>query len=170
MLRFFCAKIQYLNQNVAIWLSPVRCRLFAIGCSLSAVGYTLQTKTSPLHSLHSFALFTLFATLFMQISTQQALEQLSNAQQLFLEVFKHGTLSVEIYKPQQKDNQQPHKRDEVYVVIAGSGNFYANGKTSPFKAGDFLFVPAGIEHRFEDFTNDFSTWVIFYGPIGGEMP
>jgi mannose-6-phosphate isomerase-like protein (cupin superfamily) len=106
----------------------------------------------------------------MQISTQQALEQLSNAQQLFLEVFKHGTLSVEIYKPQQKDNQQPHKRDEVYVVIAGSGNFYANGKTSPFKAGDFLFVPAGIEHRFEDFTNDFSTWVIFYGPIGGEMP
>jgi hypothetical protein len=31
-----------------------------------------------------------------------------------------------------------------------------------------LFVPAGHEHRFEDFTPDFATWVIFYGPDGGE--
>ena len=37
-----------------------------------------------------------------------------------------------------------------------------------FRQGDFLFVPAGIEHRFESFTNDFATWVIFYGPVGGE--
>ena len=34
--------------------------------------------------------------------------------------------------------------------------------------GQVLFVPAGIEHRFEDFSDDFSTWVIFYGPAGGE--
>ena len=32
----------------------------------------------------------------------------------------------------------------------------------------FLFVPAGVEHRFEKFTEDFKTWVIFYGAIGGE--
>ena len=25
-----------------------------------------------------------------------------------------------------------------------------------------------IEHRFEDFTDDFAIWVIFYGPEGGE--
>jgi len=34
--------------------------------------------------------------------------------------------------------------------------------------GDLLFVPAGIVHRFEDFTDDFATWVMFYGPEGGE--
>ncbi len=34
--------------------------------------------------------------------------------------------------------------------------------------GDFLFVPAGVEHRFENFTSDFATWVFFYGPVGGE--
>ena len=38
----------------------------------------------------------------------------------------------------------------------------------PFNAGDLLFVPAGVVHRFEDFSDDFSTWVIFYGPEGGE--
>lgn len=97
----------------------------------------------------------------MQISTKQALEQLSASKELFLEVFKHGTLSVEIYKPIKKDNQQTHTRDEVYVVVAGSGNFYCGGQTTTFAPGDFLFVRAGVEHRFEDFTDDFSTWAIF---------
>jgi hypothetical protein len=27
-----------------------------------------------------------------------------------------------------------------------------------------------VPHRFEDFTHDFGTWVIFYGPEGGEQP
>lgn len=36
------------------------------------------------------------------------------------------------------------------------------------KPGDLLFVPAGVEHRFGPFTDDFATWVLFYGPEGGE--
>jgi hypothetical protein len=31
-----------------------------------------------------------------------------------------------------------------------------------------LFVPAGVEHRFEDFSDDFAVWVVFWGPDGGE--
>ena len=27
---------------------------------------------------------------------------------------------------------------------------------------------AGVEHRFDDFRKDFATWVLFYGPEGGE--
>jgi hypothetical protein len=27
-----------------------------------------------------------------------------------------------------------------------------------------------VPHRFENFTDDFGTWVIFYGPEGGERP
>ena len=38
----------------------------------------------------------------------------------------------------------------------------------PFESGDFLFVPAGLEHRFFDFGDSLETWVIFYGPEGGE--
>ena len=36
-----------------------------------------------------------------------------------------------------------------------------------FEAGDFLFVPAGIEYRFFDFGHSPETWVICYGPEGG---
>lgn len=104
----------------------------------------------------------------MLISTQTALQQLQDFPKEFKELFSHGTLSVEIYKPDTIDKQEPHERDEIYVVIAGSGTFYLNGKRSPFQAGDFIFVPAYAEHRFEEFTEDFSTWVFFYGPKGGE--
>lgn len=104
----------------------------------------------------------------MKISKAESLEQLAASGKLFLERFTHGTLSVEIYKPAGIDLQKPHERDEVYFVISGHGTFFSDGKRDPFQAGDFLFVPAGTEHRFENFSDDFVTWVLFYGPIGGE--
>jgi mannose-6-phosphate isomerase-like protein (cupin superfamily) len=104
----------------------------------------------------------------MKISKAEGLEQLANSGKIFLELFTHGTLSVEIYKPDGIDLQKPHERDEVYFVISGHGTFFSDGKRDSFQVGDFLFVPAGIEHRFENFTDDFATWVIFYGPEGGE--
>ena len=80
---------------------------------------------------------------------------------------ERGELSVELYEPRLIDGQKPHSRDECYVVIAGSGVFIAGESRTDFKAGDFLFVAAGIEHRFVDFSADLSVWVIFYGPEGG---
>ncbi len=104
----------------------------------------------------------------MKIDHKIALEKLAKSKKQFVELFAHGSLSIEVYKPVGVDHQKPHERDEVYVIIAGSGKFNCGGEITPFVAGDFLFVPAGVEHRFENFTNDFSTWVIFYGPLGGE--
>ena len=86
----------------------------------------------------------------------------------FVTLFSQGTLEVEIYRPVGVDKQQPHEKDELYVVIAGTGTFVHAGQRTPFGAGDTLFVRAGIPHRFEDFTPDFSTWVFFWGPKGGE--
>ncbi|MFD0749738.1 cupin domain-containing protein [Mucilaginibacter calamicampi] len=103
-----------------------------------------------------------------EISIHNATTLLNASGCVFTEVFKHGTLSVEFYKPNKVDLQQPHDRDEVYVVASGTGTFKNGDKTWAFKPGDFLFVPAGTEHRFENFTDDFATWVLFYGPVGGE--
>lgn len=84
-------------------------------------------------------------------------------------LFTHGTLAVEIYAPRGTDPQQPHTRDEVYIVAQGSGEFVCAGEERVrFTAGDLLFVPAKAAHRFENFTTDFYAWVIFYGPEGGE--
>lgn len=102
------------------------------------------------------------------INKDQALRQLSDHHAPFKELFSHGSLCIEIYKPEGEDQQQPHDRDEVYVVINGSGTFVCGESKQAFTPGDLLFAPAGLRHRFEDFNEDFSTWVIFYGPVGGE--
>ncbi len=52
--------------------------------------------------------------------------------------------------------------------MSGSGEFVSDGQPYTFAPGDVFFVPAGVEHRFTRFTGDFVTWVIFYGPQGGE--
>ncbi len=103
-----------------------------------------------------------------RLTTNNALQALQGHQQRFKQLFEHGSLIVEIYQPEKIDQQQPHTRDEVYVVISGSGYFVNGASRELFEPGEVLFVPAGVEHRFEEFTDDFATWVIFYGPEGGE--
>jgi mannose-6-phosphate isomerase-like protein (cupin superfamily) len=88
----------------------------------------------------------------------------------FVELFEHGTLALELYAPRGDDPQQPHTRDELYVVVAGSGLFFCDDTRTRFACGDALFVAAGAVHRFEDFSDDFAVWVMFYGPEGGEAP
>ena len=105
------------------------------------------------------------------VTARDALKRLPGpAGQPFAEVFKHGTLVVEIDAPRGHDPQTPHTRDEVYVIVQGTGQFVNGPDRHPFGPGDVLFVPAGVEHRFEEFTDDFATWVLFYGPEGGERP
>jgi mannose-6-phosphate isomerase-like protein (cupin superfamily) len=88
--------------------------------------------------------------------------------QLFANLFRHGSLQVEIYAPRGVDLQEPHTRDEVYVVASGTGWFLNGDKRMQFSPGDVLFAAAGEVHRFADFSTDFLVWVIFYGPEGGE--
>jgi mannose-6-phosphate isomerase-like protein (cupin superfamily) len=80
----------------------------------------------------------------------------------------HGSMKVLIYAPRGNDPQRPHEQDEVYIVMKGSGRFVRGSEQELFKEGDVLFVPAGMVHRFENFTDDLIVWVIFYGPKGGE--
>ena len=86
----------------------------------------------------------------------------------FVRVLEHGSMEVELYAPRGVDGQTPHSRDELYVVVSGTGEFVNGPDRHPFRPGDVLFVPAGVEHRFEDFSDDFAVWVVFYGPEGGE--
>lgn len=83
-------------------------------------------------------------------------------------VFERGTILVKLYAPRGADPQSPHTRDELYFVASGRGKFLCDGKTTDFAPGDMLFVAAGLDHRFLDFTDDLSVWVVFYGPEGGE--
>jgi mannose-6-phosphate isomerase-like protein (cupin superfamily) len=102
------------------------------------------------------------------LTVAAALEALRETGGEYTTLFRHGTLEIEIYRPVGIDRQQPHRKDEVYVIISGTGSFLRGERRKAFAPGDVLFAPAGAEHRFIDFSGDFATWVFFYGPDGGE--
>ena len=87
---------------------------------------------------------------------------------LYAVLLEHGSLELGHYKPVGVDDQKPHDQDEIYFVQSGRGTFVRDEERIPFEPGDALFVAAGIQHRFVDFSDDFSAWVVFYGPKGGE--
>ena len=87
-----------------------------------------------------------------------------------MELLRHGSMRTELYAPRGHDPQQPHAQDELYVVQRGTSGFWRDGQTETVRPGDILFVPAGVPHRFENFSPDFVTWVVFYGPSAGEKP
>jgi mannose-6-phosphate isomerase-like protein (cupin superfamily) len=81
----------------------------------------------------------------------------------FVEAFAREDMLTELYAPRGVDPQTPHDRDELYFVIAGTGDFVLNGSHYSFTVGDAFFVPAHASHRFENFSHDFMTWVVFWG-------
>jgi len=81
---------------------------------------------------------------------------------------QHGTMTLGLYAPRGGDIQTPHEQDELYVIATGSGAFNKAGERRTFVAPDVIFVEAGVSHRFEDTSDDFSAWVVFWGPPGGE--
>jgi mannose-6-phosphate isomerase-like protein (cupin superfamily) len=103
----------------------------------------------------------------IRISEADASILLSELPVPFSVMFERGDISVELFAPRSVDTQLPHTRDELYIVSSGSGLFRRESQICEFKAGDMLFVPAHVEHRFESFSVDFRTWVFFFGREGG---
>jgi mannose-6-phosphate isomerase-like protein (cupin superfamily) len=111
----------------------------------------------------------------MKVSITQALKRLPASPTdkypqgaPFVTLMAGGTMSVEVFAPKGEDLQQPHAQDELYFIQHGTGELVINGQRFEAATGDAFFVAAGVEHRFENFSNDFVTWVVFYGPQGGE--
>jgi mannose-6-phosphate isomerase-like protein (cupin superfamily) len=96
--------------------------------------------------------------------------RLSEAQ-LGVPALRCGTLDVKLSAPTNPNQQKPHTQDELYIIVRGRGSLFHDGKRDPFEAGAVLFVAAGIEHHFEEFSEgDLVVWRVFYGPDGGEIP
>ena len=80
----------------------------------------------------------------------------------FTEVFAKSTFELEFFAPKGKDYQTPHDKDEFYIIVSGTADLLIEGESFSCAVGDALFVPAKIEHHFEQMSEDFATWVIFF--------
>ena len=79
-----------------------------------------------------------------------------------LEPFEKAGVKLVFFAPRGTDYQTSHDEDEFYFIVRGSGEIVIAGERQAFGAGDVFFVGAGVEHRFERFTDDFVTWAIFF--------
>ena len=111
----------------------------------------------------------------MKVSIDQALARLPAGRTAayprgapFLRMMAAGTMSVEVFAPKEADLQQPHAQDELYFIHSGTAQIIINEQRFDAASGDAFFVAAGVVHKFENFSSDFVTWVVFYGPQEGE--
>jgi quercetin dioxygenase-like cupin family protein len=81
------------------------------------------------------------------------------------EVFVDGDLEVRFAAKPTNGPQVPHLKDELYFVAAGKGRYRVEDKVSNVGPGDVLFCAAHVPHGFEDISDDFCVWVLFYGPM-----
>jgi len=79
----------------------------------------------------------------------------------FATAFRKPHMRAVLYAPRGTDPQTPHTADEAYIVVTGTGKLWVEGKEFAFEPGDMLYVPRGQRHRFVDFTDDLTVWVVF---------
>ena len=79
-----------------------------------------------------------------------------------LEPFEKNGVKLVFFAQQRIDYQTPHDEDELYFIARGSGSIVINNKVLDFTAGDAFFVAAGVHHHFENFSDDFATWAVFF--------
>ena len=79
-----------------------------------------------------------------------------------VEPFEKDGIKLVFFAPLGKDYQTFHDEDEFYFIARGNGELIIDEAVNVFEAGDVFFVPAKVPHHFENFSDDFATWAVFF--------
>lgn len=84
----------------------------------------------------------------------------------YLQFLRERNMSVGLYALDagQADPQQPHRQDEVYVIVSGHGWITVGEETRQIGRGCVVYVPAGMPHRFHHISEDLRVLVVFAPP------
>src|SRR6185369_8324214 len=72
--------------------------------------------------------------------------------------FEKKGVRLVFFAPHGTDHQTFHDEDEFYFIVRGKGEIVVDGDRNACESGDAFYVPAKVEHRFENFSEDFATW------------
>ena len=79
------------------------------------------------------------------------------------EVFRDGDIEIKFAARPTSGPQVPHTRDEFYIVASGTARYRWDGGETMIGPGDLMFAAAHTAHGYDQFSDDFSVWVVFYG-------
>ena len=88
---------------------------------------------------------------------------LSRLGESYLEFLRIPSMSAGLYvlPADGKDEQTPHREDEIYYVLKGKAIFQRSGQDLAVTAGDVLFVPARSPHHFHHIVERLELLVVF---------
>ena len=64
------------------------------------------------------------------------------------------------------DTQTPHTEDELYYILEGIAHMTVGDEEIPVAKGSYVFVEAGVVHRFHSISEDI-TILVFFAPAEG---
>lgn len=76
--------------------------------------------------------------------------------------FTKNGITLVFFAPRGTDYQTFHEKDEFYFIVRGSGELVLGDERLSCATGDALFVEAFREHHFENFSEDFAAWAVFF--------
>mgnify|MGYP000724635382 FL=1 len=95
------------------------------------------------------------------VSTADLIERLEQEDTNYVEVLTEDSLSVELAQYPNPEPKTPHKTDELYFVISGSGMVQVGNERYAVDEGDVVYVKQGVEHDFFDIDDEITALVIF---------
>jgi len=79
-----------------------------------------------------------------------------------IEPFEKKGVRLVFFAPHGPAHQTCHDEDEFYFIVRRKGEIVVDGDRNACESGDAFYVPAKVEHRFENFSEDFATWAVFF--------
>jgi mannose-6-phosphate isomerase-like protein (cupin superfamily) len=80
------------------------------------------------------------------------------------EVYRDDAVWIRFAARPTSGSQMPHNRDEFYIVASGTARYRWDSGETTISPGDLMFAAAHSPHGYDQFSDDFSVWVVFYGP------
>jgi len=97
------------------------------------------------------------------VSTAELADRLEQDGTSYAEVLSEESMRVELARYPNPEPKTPHREDELYVVLSGSGMVHVGTETYSVEEGDIVYVEQGLEHDFFDIDEEITALVVFTG-------
>jgi mannose-1-phosphate guanylyltransferase len=97
------------------------------------------------------------------VSITELTNQLKQEDNSYVEVLSEESMRVELAQYPNPEPKTPHKEDELYVILSGSGMVQVGSETYEVNEGDVVHVERGVEHDFFDIDSEITALIVFTG-------
>lgn len=95
------------------------------------------------------------------VSTTDLIERLEQEDTDYVEALSEDSLSVELAQYPNPEPKTPHKTDELYFIISGSGLIQVGNERYAVDEGDLVYVEQGVKHDFFDIEDKITALIVF---------